>query len=108
MGFYMDKEIDKLLLRLEELYKLFYMDKEKEAFGGVSEVIGQINTVMLNFIKDIPEFNKKGANIPSDVVIAQLNNFMDALKYKDSIMMGDCIKYELMDSLSFYKELLME
>lgn len=102
----MVNNINDLLNELYELSDLFFMDKEKQAFAKLSELIKDINGTMTEFIEKIPEYNKQGANIPIDVVVAQLNNLVEGMKYKDTVMLGDCIKYELIESISLYKELM--
>lgn len=100
--------LDELIGELKELSEIFYKDQEKEAFAKLAQMIKIINQVMVEFIDKIPEYNEKGADIPVDVVLTQLNNFVEAMKYKDTVMLGDCIKYELVESISLYRELLME
>lgn len=102
----MVNNINDLLNELYELSNLFFMDKEKQAFAKLSELVKDINGTMTEFIEKIPEYNKQGANIPIDVVVAQLNNLVEGMKYKDTVMLGDCIKYELIESISLYKELM--
>lgn len=96
----------KLLSEFPRLTDLFYKDMQKEAFGQLSQLMPEINRVMAGFISAIPEYNRQGAGIPIDVVVTQLNNLMDALKNKDTIMLADCIQYELTESISLYKEIL--
>lgn len=100
--------LDELIGELKELSEMFYKDKEREAFAKLAQMIKTINEVMAEFINKIPKYNEKGADIPADVVLAQLNNLVEAMKYKDTVMLGDCIRYELIESISLYKELLME
>lgn len=100
--------INKLLQQLPKLGRLFYMDKAKESYNKLAEITGDINNAMVAFIGDIPIFNEQGAGIPLDVVIAQLNNLVCALQAKDTLMIADCLCYEISESLSLYKEILGE
>lgn len=99
-------EASKLINEFPQLAELFYKDMQKEAFGKLSQMMPDINRVMASFISAIPSYNEQGAGIPIDVVVTQLNNLMEALKNKDTIMLADCIQYELTESISIYKEIL--
>lgn len=102
----MIKKLEVLLPNLDALGRQFYMNQQKEAFEGLSKMVPDINSAMSSFICAIPGYNKQGANLPMDVVVKQLSNLMDAMQQKDTIMIGDCLMYEISESLRVYKSIL--
>ncbi len=100
--------VNNLLSQLPQLCELFYMDKQKEAYAEFSGLMSGINKAMLAFIEAIPAYNEQGAGIPLEVVVAQLNNLMEALQARDTIMLADCLCHEITESLGLYKQLLEE
>ena len=104
----MVNRIKELLVKIDELTDYFYKDNQSKGYDGLSKIMPVITSIMSDFLHDIPTFNECGMSIPLDIVIAQLNNLIEAIKNKDTIKTADCLKYEITDSLSLYMEILVE
>lgn len=49
---------------------------------------------------------KWGIDVPQDILITQVKNFMEAYEKKDVLMLADTMKYEIYEALCYYKEIL--
>ncbi len=67
------------------------------------------NIQLMNmFISIIPALIKMGLDIEEDIPLRQIKNMEKALETKDFMMLADTLRYEVNDTLSIVKELVVE
>ena len=100
--------VKNLISDIPGIVKLLRQNKGNEAYNEFGKIFGDLNNAMLTFIKAIPTINSMGLDIPSDVVISQLNNMVEGFQYKDNVLLADTLEYEIMESMKLYDEILMQ
>lgn len=101
-------EIDRGLATINNIYKLLCQGDVNEGFRIFSEVLTDINKMLAKLLDDIPKLCQYGINIPTDIVLKQLSNMLEAYENRDIIMMMDTLHYEISDTLQLYKEIIQE
>lgn len=100
--------VKKLISEIPCIVKLLRQNKGNEAYNKFGEMFGELNNAMLTFINAIPAINSMGLDIPTDVVISQLNNMVEGFQYKDNVLLADTLEYEIMETMKLYDEILMQ
>ena len=65
----------------------------------------QINNIYTELIEKSDYYHEKGIEVPTQVLIMQLQNLLDAYENKDIIMLADTLEYEVKETLFFYNEI---
>ncbi len=100
--------VKKLIRDIPLVVKLLRQNKGNEAYTQFGKMFSELNNAMLTFINAIPAINSMGLDIPTDVVISQLNNMVEGFQYKDNVLLADTLEYEIMESMKLYDEILMQ
>lgn len=96
------------LVRLDSVYDMLCQNNTTPAMKEISEIMPGLNGIITKLISEIPYYRQLGVDLPEDVIIAQLNNLLDAFEQKDMVMLADSLKYELSDTLQVYEEILTQ
>lgn len=99
-------EIDKLLERISSISTELYRNSLVDIADEMDGIFFEISQLLLRFIEDGIVYKEKGIDVPQDILIAQLKNFMDAFEKKDVLMLADSLKYEIYEGLGYYREIL--
>lgn len=103
------KEKKKIIIVLIDKLNTCYEDlthcNVKKAYGNLKDYISDINKVFMEFIVMIPKLEKLGVKIPSEVLIQQLKNLLEAYEYEDSMLLADTLRYEIIDTLNLYVDI---
>lgn len=97
-----------LINNVPNIVKLLRQNKGNEAYTEFGKIFNELNNAMLTFINAIPAINSMGLDIPTEVVISQLNNMVEGFQYKDNVLLADTLEYEIMESMKLYDEILMQ
>ena len=101
-------QLEDLFIKINDISRLMYGNDIKEAFNMMAEYMPYITQYMNEFVNNIPEYNRLGANLPQDIVIIQIKNLLDGIENKDVLLIADTLKYEILPSLQVYDEILAQ
>lgn len=101
------KDLNNLSQDVKEISLYFAQDKD-EAYTEFSKKVENISEIMMSMINQSEKMNELGINVPKDIIIMQLENIVEGLDKKDSILLADTLEYEILPSLKFYQEILAE
>ncbi|MFQ9933208.1 MAG: hypothetical protein ACLRVQ_02100 [Lachnospiraceae bacterium] len=79
--------------------------------GGFNEgttlkkIAESIQKIYMEFITIIPSLNDMGMNINREIIVGQIRNITDSIKRKDTVLLFDTLRYEILDTLKFYNEI---
>lgn len=82
------------------------MSDSKEAFGSLAEIMPELNGMIGTLLTEIPYYRTLGVDLPEDVILAQLQNLVEGMEYKDMVLLMDTLQYEISATLQVYKEIL--
>lgn len=99
-------EIDRLLERISYLTTELYKNNLIGVANEMDGIFAKISQLLLKLIEDSIAYKEKGFDVPQDILIAQLKNFMVAFEKKDVLMLADSLKYEIYEALSYYRVIL--
>lgn len=102
------RDINELLDVLPDIIKDFRRNNTNPAYKKMQNIMPQINRIYISLLEHKAEYEKLGVELPQDIIMAQLNNMADGFEYRDSIKLGDTLEYEIINTLSLYKELIEE
>lgn len=113
MGRYSELEarinkIDELLELFQKIIVWLYHGEDKQAYGELARVMPELNEIIGQLINEIPYYREEGVDLPEDIILAQLQNLMEGIQYKDTVLLADALNFEISDTLMVYKEILMQ
>jgi len=76
--------------------------------GAINKTLGlsaAISEIYRDFINSADELKGVGVEVPVDILLLQMERFVEACKVKDTIMMADVLNYEILDTLMVYSEI---
>ena len=79
--------------------------KDKDAYKDINEQMSVINEIFVNVIKDITLFKENGIDVSENIIMMQLENMMDGLKYKDDVKLADTLEYEISETIKMYSKI---
>lgn len=82
-----------VILSIDEVTTFFYQQKDKEGYEKLNETLGDIGMAM-NEIHRLSAENELFITIENNIN-SYLNNAMEALTIKDSILLADILLYEI-------------
>ena len=95
-------EVEKTLQKLGQSL----MDFSDNSFEATVNMTKYISKIYEELIGLIPMLKEQGVDLPIDILIAQLKNYNQAIENKDVMMLTDSINYEVLDTVSLYREIL--
>lgn len=102
----MKNEIDGELKNITYMVERLYQNQLLEILETLNIHFEIICKIMLDFIRNSDEYTTLGFQIPKDVLLCQVKNFITSYEKKDPLMLADVLKYEISESLMFYREIL--
>ena len=102
----MIEEIDMLLERIVYVSRELYKNNLNGVADEIREMFPKINQILLKLIGDSVRYEQIGIEVPQNILILQVKNFLEAYENKDVLMLADTMKYEIYEGLSYYRELL--
>lgn len=74
-------------------------------FDEINPVILEVNDLIADILNRVDEFKAYEIDVPIDVVINQLHNMEEGLKYRDKILVADTLEYEIKPTILYYKDI---
>ncbi len=97
-----------ILVRTDSIYQMLCENNTTPAMKEISGIMPELNRIITKLMSEIPYYRQLGVDLPEDVILAQLNNLLEAFEHRDMVMLADTLKFELSDTLEVYKEILMQ
>ena len=88
-----EKIIQTAILAIEEVAALFYQQQENLGYNKLNPTLNEIE-LALNEIFRLKNNNKE-IQIDEQEIIGRLNDAMEALAIKDSVLLADILQYEV-------------
>ena len=107
----MQKIIEKVrnvLVRTDGIYEMLCKNNTNSAMKAINQIMPELNEIIMKLISEIPYYRKQGVDLPEDVILAQLQNLLEAFEHSDIVMLADTLKYELTATLKVYEEILVQ
>lgn len=98
-------EMDKIEILIGNL-KDMELISEEEGFKEIAPYIEEIIIYILNLIEIAPMIGMSQKNI--EVLKMQIENIKTALENKDIVCLNDTIKYEVIESIQIYYDIIRE
>ena len=90
---------------INDIVDKIYAD-ERSWYGQFRDEIVNIIKIMDVFVKLVPALNSKGLELPEEVLVTQMNRLNESVAVNDFMMLADGLKYEIIDSLVIFRELI--
>lgn len=100
-------KIERIIEQLDEVYMSLCIDEAK-GFEKFNIVVSDLSEQIGEIVSKASDISQMGVDIPVEVIVSQLNNITEACTNLDSIMLADTVRYEIRETLVFYKEILQE
>lgn len=97
--------ISELINEIDDIIKNLY-NFDVNIYEKIGGILPEINARYTEFIELIPRLNEIGMDISMDIVVGQLSNLSSAIEMKDKVELYDTFKYEIIDTLGYYNEIL--
>lgn len=107
----MQKMIEKVrssLTGTDSIYEMLCKNNTKPAMKAINQLLPELNEIIMKLISEIPYYRQLGVDLPEDVILVQLQNLLEAFEHGDMVMLADTLKYELMNTLQVYEEILVQ
>lgn len=75
------------------------------AMSHLAEVLPEVVNIFQELFK-MAEIYQDELEIPTDILLQQLQNFEQSYQQHDIVLLADALEYELAESISFYLEIL--
>lgn len=103
----MENDILEAIMTIDDYSKLLYTNFNN-GMSRINDIVNIIQIYIEAFLNKIDKYNSLGENISTDVIINQLNNLMNAIEYKDQVLLIDTLRYEIEDTLNLYRKLVIK
>ncbi len=94
-----------VLEKINDIVIKLRQGKDKDAYKDINEQMSVINEIFVNVIKDITLFKENGIDVSENIIMMQLENMMDGLKYKDDVKLADTLEYEISETIKMYSKI---
>lgn len=94
-----------VLEKINDIVIKMRQGKDKDAYKDINEQMSVINEIFVNVIKDITLFKENGIDVSENIIMMQLENMMDGLKYKDDVKLADTLEYEISETIKMYSKI---
>ena len=100
------QEINLFLDELDSVIESLYID-EKTGMEEFEKIVPKIQLIMGEFIQIVPALIEAGIDIPVDTLVGQIARLEEVIKNHDTVGIIDSLRYEIGDSVSIYKEIIV-
>ena len=87
---------------LEDVFSQLVMWNVKDGFQLISNHISDVNKTISNLLSCKPQLEKHGILVDETFVLEQLHYLVEALEYKDELLLIDAIEYAMLPMLTAY------
>lgn len=94
-----------VLEKINDIVIKLRQGKDKDAYKDINEQMSVINEIFVNVIKYITLFKENGIDVSENIIMMQLENMMDGLKYKDDVKLADTLEYEISETIKMYSKI---
>lgn len=94
-----------VLEKINDIVIKLRQGNDREAYKDINEQMPAINEIFVNVIKDITLFKENGIDVSENIIMMQLENMMDGLKYKDDVKLADTLEYEISETIKIYNQI---
>lgn len=96
------EKIDIASEKIEEASDLFYQHKDHEGYLRLDQVIGTLMELAEGLKQAVSENPELELN--AEDFLATLNEAVDALEERDTVLLSDILQYDLIEQLDILKE----
>ena len=102
------EKVRSVLTELDSIYEMLCKNNTNPAMKAISQIMPELNEIIMKLISEIPYYRQLGVDLPEDVILAQLQNLLEAFEQSGTVMLADTLKYELTNTLQVYDEILVQ
>lgn len=86
----------------EDIANMLYANDVSGAQQIIGETVENVNNIYLGYINRTDELEGRGIEVPTDILLSQMQNLMTAIDSKDIIMLADTLLYEIKEGILFF------
>ena len=103
----MTEQIQKAESLLEKMQKVILelRQNQEHAVAHTAEVLPELVQIF-RVLLGMAETQTKEVEIPTDILLQQLENFEQFYRQEDIVQLADTLEYEMKETISFYLEIL--
>lgn len=90
---------------ITDIIKVLRIGKVNQGSEMFLKQFSRINSIYAELIEKAEYYKEKEIEIPTEVLVMQLQNLLDAYENKDIIMLADTLEYEVNNAILFYEEI---
>ena len=94
--------------KIQEIYQDICRTDYNIAENKLKQEINNIAKTFTEFLEMSGVLCQYGIEVPQEIILAQLQNLLEAFERKDQILLSDTLQFEIADTLQYYKEILQE
>lgn len=102
----MENEIQDAIEKIDDFIIALYKDYES-AIKNINNIVSVVNDIIGRLLNEIDYYKDQGEEIDTDIIIQQLNNLLQGIQYNDQILIADTLKYEIIESINMYRDLVL-
>lgn len=96
-------DTENLLKKIDSMIQKIYQS-ENEIYKDLDESMPSVQQHYIKFLEMIPELQKEGIEIDSNIILQQLKNLSAAIENKDTVLLYDTLQFEVKPLLEVYQE----
>lgn len=100
----MPNRIQHAIEKIDNYVDTIYKDYG-EGMIQLPEIVKEMQEIIIQFLSKIEKYNQYGEDIQVNVILNQLDELLQAIKWRDPIQMVDTLEYEIKESLIVYEEM---
>ncbi len=102
----MENEIQDAIKKIDDFVIALYKDY-KSAIKNINNIVSIVNDIISRLLNQIEYYKAQGEEIDTNIIIQQLNNLLQGIQYNDQILIADTLKYEIIESMNMYRDLVL-
>lgn len=102
----MKNEIQNAIEEIDDFIIALYKDYES-AIKNINNIVSIVNDIISRLLNEIEYYKEQGEEIDTNIIIQQLNNLLQGIQYNDQILIADSLKYEIIESMNMYRDLVL-
>lgn len=102
----MENEIQNAIEEIDNFIIALYKDYEC-TIQNINKIVSLVNDIISRLLNEIEYYKEQGEEIDTNIIIQQLNNLLQGIQYNDQILITDTLKYEIIESMNMYRDLVL-
>lgn len=96
------KELESLLQDVDKTSLLLYGNDLGRAQQELGAVVQRVNAAYLSYISSSQIYAGNGIEIPTEILLSQMKNLLEAIEEQDILMLADTLQYEIKEGILFF------